>query len=265
MISTFKELYDQPLMKNVSWAKGLIPKSGKIVIGGLAKIGKSFLLLNLIETLTQGGQVWGLDEFPVPVPVRVLYVDQELGPCGLQKRVKSFYETLGTEPKDSYYISRVPEMEIDRPPGRKLLEECIEECEAQIVVIDPISQTMWGDDSSNKDVRTLGHELDIILNKFESEGLSIVLCHHFGKPPKQWKDKVDYDPGDKYNFRGASKWVDLADTLVTCVRTNCETKLGKWRITLDFTFRHEEEMPIKDLYVQEGGLVTVAKPTIRMI
>ncbi len=265
MISTFKKLYDQPLIENVAWAEALIPKSSKVLIGGLAKVGKSFLLINLIEELTKGGKVWGLNEFSVPVPLRVLYVDQEIGLYGLQRRIKNYYEAAGTEPRNSYYLSRVPEMELDRPQGRRMLEDSVEECEAQVVVIDPISQSMWGDDSSNRDVRSLFHELDILLNKFESEGLSIVLCHHFGKPPKQWKDKVEYDPGDKYNFRGASKWIDAPDTLVTCVRTNCEASHGKWCITVDYTFRHDEELPSRELYIQTGGLVTVGQPTIRMI
>lgn len=265
MISTFKELCDQPLMENIAWAEGLIPKSGKVLIGGLAKVGKTFLLINLIEALTKGGEVWGLRDFCVRNPTRVLYVDQELGRHSLQDRVQKFYKAARTEPQDAYFISRVPEMELDRPQGRKMLEDCVESCEARVVVIDPVSQTMWGDDSSNRDVRALFHETDILLKKFESEGLSIVFCHHFGKPPRRRDDKADHDPGDKYNFRGASKWVDAPDTLVTCTRTECEKKLGLWKITLDFTFRHREEHPAKDLYVQEGGLVTLGKPTIRMI
>jgi len=262
---TFRELFEQPTIENASWAEKLVPKAGKVLIGGEAKTGKTFLLLNLIEMLTVGGNVWDIPEFSVPRPTRVLYVDQELGLYGLQKRLKNFYNTLGTVPRNSYFLSRVPEMELDRPGGRKMLESAIEECHAQVVVIDPISQSMWGDDSNNRDVRALFHETDILLKKYEEDGVSMVFCHHFGKPPKSYQDKLAHNPGGMYNFRGASKWVDAPDTIVTCVKSNCSLSEGKWRISLNFTFRHEEEMSGRDVYVQQGGVLHVGTPSIKAL
>jgi hypothetical protein len=75
---------------------------------------------------------------------------------------------------------------------------------------------MVGNENDNSDVQKLVRHLKELMVKHADKDLSIVLSHHFGKPPRVTDD--EHDPLSPYNFRGASKWFDMADSLITFQR-----------------------------------------------
>jgi hypothetical protein len=248
------DLYYRPLPSAPAWISGgVLMKGGIMLMGGLAKIGKTMLGLDLAHNLGTGGTLWGTD-YQVLSPAPVLYIDKELGEYGFHERVKKRYETLGTPPPGNlYYLSRPRDFYLDTHSGIDRLADEVTATGAKIVFLDPISRCMMGDENSNTDVNRLFVNLDRILADFPD--LSFVLTHHFGKPPRG-ADADDYDPFSPYNFRGASKWFDAPDTLVTFQRQPAGGPTEWWRLRTGWQFRHAPE-PEENLVlaVTDGGLI----------
>ena len=217
------DLYNEPTKVNPYWiGGGLLPQEGIMIFGGETGIGKTMLMLNMARDLTTpGSMLWGIDGYDIPKPATVLYVDQESGEHVLGKRVKVMFAK--DPPNDLiWYSSREP-MRIDSLMDQRKLERMIDETGAQVVLLDPASNFIEGSENSNDDVDKLFHVLYDI--RARRPGLSFVLAHHFGKPPKSYNDKEAHEPHGLYNFRGAAKWVDSPDTVITL--TKGSPKLGE--------------------------------------
>lgn len=244
-------LYDRPLPDQPHWISGgVLPKSGIILFGGEAKIMKTWLALDMAHSLTTGGALWNL-EYGAEEPVGVHYFDSEVGEYEFHRRVKVKYETLGVRPEDNFFFSsKLPDFAIDTSKGQKVLAREIEESKARVVIIDPIGASMAGDENSNTDVEKVFTNLSELM--ISNPELSFVLIHHYGKPPKI---RDDYDPLSPYNFRGASKFVDRATTLITAMAMADHP--GEWRrLKTRMTIRQgpPPEHDIK-LSVLPGGMV----------
>jgi len=245
------DLYNKPLPETAAWIdKGILPKSSILLLGGEAKIGKSLLVMDLMHYLRTGSCPW----LPVAeLPRAVLYIEQEIGEIGLQMRVKTRYRDV-QPPGGIFICSKHPDFyHLDKVLGRDALYRAIDETGAQVVVIDPISRCFLGDENSNTEVNRLFVSLDMVLERYRSEGLSIVLVHHFGKPPLM-TGELNRDPLSPYNFRGASKWFDAPDALITMIKQTPGP--GEWlRVKIGFEVRHGEHLPPKLLAIKEPGWV----------
>jgi hypothetical protein len=228
-------------------------KGGVLLMGGPAKIGKTFLGLDLAHSLGVGGQVWGLNHHVIE-PTPTLYVDKELGVYGFQERVQMRYKELGIRPPDNlFFLSKPPDFYLDTGPGIAKLREEVKATGAKVVILDPISKCLAGDENSNNDVNRLFLNLDNLLSEFPEMGL--ILLHHYGKPPKG-EDAANWDPYSPYNFRGAAKWFDSPDSLITFQRFPAMRADEWWRLHAGMELRHAKRPDdIIKLGLTEGGLV----------
>jgi hypothetical protein len=247
------ELYEKPLPENPFWISGgVLPKSGIMLMGGEAKIMKTWLALDMAYTLTVGGSLWGT-EYKVSMPTSVHYFEQEVGEIEFQRRVKLKYDVLGKKPVDEFYVdSRLKGLYVDKSEGQKILAKGIEESKAKIAILDPIGRMLNGDENSNNDVARVFASLDELLITFPE--LSFVVIHHFGKPSRD-PEASGIDPLSPYNFRGASKWFDAPDTLITAVRMADHP--GEWRRLKSRITVRQGPPPENDfkLSVLPGGVV----------
>ena len=236
-----------------------------MLIAGEAGVGKSYLGLGAAHDLATGGCLWGIPELIIPTPAPVLYIDQELGDFAFQKRVKEVYGARNVAPPSNIYVVSVDaELELDTPVGQKRLEGYIEESGALIVIVDVISEAMWGDESSNTDVRRVFQHLAKIQAKWRKEGLSVILLHHTRKPPASSRDREDYDPFSFHNVRGASKWAGSVDTMAMAVELPpSETAPGEWkRLEIGWPkHRHFEGGRIDKMALKEWGVLAALKKT----
>ena len=219
-------------------------------MGGEAKIGKTFLLLDMAHCLATQGNLWGT-HLEVPEAARVLYAEQEVGEYELQRRLKLRYQE--PPPKNLFYTSKLKDFLLDTPTGKQCLINLVKESDANIVIIDPISKCMIADENSNREVNRLFLNLDEVCYQFP--GLSIIIAHHFGKPPKMEQQQV-LDPLSPYNFRGAAKWFDNPDSLITAIKR--VPKPGEWkRLRVGFEVRQGESPIPLTLAILAGGIVRV--------
>ena len=250
MVQKFSTLYERELPRVPNWiAGGVLPKGGILLMGGEAKIGKTFLLLDMAEGLASATSLWGT-EICVMEEATTLYIEQEVGEHELQRRLRMRYRSV--PPGNLYYTSKVKDFLLDTPTGKQALIDLIRECAANVVIIDPISKCMIADENSNREVNRLFLNLDEVCGTFP--GLSIVIAHHFGKPPKI--EQQTLDPLSPYNFRGAAKWFDNPDSLITAIKR--QPKHGEWkRLRIGFEVRQGEPIPPLTLAILEGGIVQV--------
>jgi RecA-family ATPase len=74
------------------WVGGnLLPKRGVLLFGGLEKIGKSFIGLEVARALSTGTPLFGYPDFVVEEKARVLLVEMEVGEYGLQDRTRAVF------------------------------------------------------------------------------------------------------------------------------------------------------------------------------
>ena len=83
---SLESIMEEPLAP-VEWLVGpFIGLGNRVVLFGEYSAFKSWTLLHLALTIA-AGRPW-LDRFPVPSPRRILYVDEEMNPRTLRRRVK---------------------------------------------------------------------------------------------------------------------------------------------------------------------------------
>ncbi len=257
---SFGQLYEDPYPAHPCWiAGGVLPKSGVLLMGGFAKIGKTFLLLDLAHSLATGGKLWGT-EIVVPEPARVLYIEKEIGGYEFQRRVKMRYEALKEKPPEGLMAvfkskenkEALTDLYLDTAQGIRKLEQIVHDTGTQVVIVDPVSRFILGDENSNTDIGRLFQHLDELI--IRNPDLSVILSQHYGKPPK--KDEIGhYDPFSPYNFRGASKWFDSPDTLVTFERREAREKREWWRLRVGWQLRQGVNPDMLTLAIVEGGLI----------
>jgi len=209
---SFATLWEEDLGEMPSFAAGgILPKGAFFLFGGETGIGKSLLMLNIMDRLMgpRPGHWPGRPDIELTdVPQRALYLDAEIGEWGLWDRTKKIWTQA--PPRGFVYATDTAEMTIDTEPGRKRLLDLVLAAQPEIVIIDPVSSFMSGSDSDNSAVADFFRSLRWIQEK--AGPITFLLSHHFRKKPQE---KQDYDPLDMDNFRGASKWMNEAWSVLT--------------------------------------------------
>jgi archaellum biogenesis ATPase FlaH len=196
-------------------AAGILPIGGVLLFGGPTGVGKSLMALNMIHDLLhrERSEFLGTPGYTLEKkPSRIIYVDAEVGEYGMAERLK---EVFPRQPAagELLYTDQVSDLLIDEDIGRRRLLNMVEMEKPDIVILDPVSNLMEGDDSSNKDVKGFYQGLNWVKEKY-GHPLTYLLVHHFRKEPAG-RYSEDYDPLDPQNFRGASTWVGQAWTAMT--------------------------------------------------
>jgi RecA-family ATPase len=238
----------------------LLPRRAKLLFGGQAKIGKSFNLLELARALTTGTFLWGSPDFPVPESCKVLLAEKELGPEELRRRaLDTFAPEIWDGIQDKLiYLSQVPGLKLDNAISFNEFRKLVADTQPNVIMLDPISKFMEGDDSSNAAIAKLFDNLDRLIADNTERDMSIVVSHHFKKPPAE-NFRAEWDDLDPYNFRGGSKFYDDPDTLVTMARRRApgidpeqgwdlkcrlEARRGRLPETVHLAVRPETRVPV---------------------
>ena len=75
------------------WVEPAIsPKGGLLLFGGESKIGKSFLVLEMMRALATGEDMFGNPQFVIPERAKVVLIEQELGDYILRGRAVEVFK-----------------------------------------------------------------------------------------------------------------------------------------------------------------------------
>ena len=254
-VGRISDLLSREVERVPSWIEpGILPKGGSMVLAGEAKIGKSLILGSLSRSLATGEAPFLMEGLHTPEKARVLLVDQEVGEYGLQKRCAPMLQDLdpSTYADNLMYVTKDPELMLDTAAGVRTLWEYVANAQPNILILDPVGKMLSESENDAIEVAKVFHTLERLQKDFRHLGLSIILSHHFMKPPRTARDREGFDPLDPYNMRGSGKWKDAPDTLVMVSRGDklpCPHQA--WKIDMRILPRHAEEPPDLHLNVNE--------------
>ncbi len=171
--------YPAEVFKSIKVAKtpfyiggGWLPKQGRMEIYAPAKMGKSFLMLQLARCIGAGEDFLGM---PVQQG-RVLYLQFEMGIEVLQARMKS----TGFEYPD-VFVGTTFSMKLDQKHGQEQLLIALEKVQPNVLILDPFYKILLGDENEVKDVKIITDFLDDFVIDKDAHGCSVVIVHHSGK------------------------------------------------------------------------------------
>jgi len=171
-------------------------------------------MLEFARALALGDTPFCGGPMSVPTAARVLLIEQEVGVYGLQRRCRTVFADTAERIGDNlWYVSRDLRLRFDNHDGRQLLHDVVESVKPNVLMLDPIGSFHYYNENDNTDVARLFMHLDLLMEEFAEQHLSVVLSHHFSKPSRD--PSFSYDPLAFTNFRGASRWAASPDTLVT--------------------------------------------------
>jgi RecA-family ATPase len=232
----------------------LLTKRGILLFGGLEKIGKSLIGLEVARALTTKTPLFGYPEFHVEEKARVLMVEMEIGEYGLQDRTRLVF---GKEDPAVYgdffwYVSQESSLQLDSREGMKALTEVIDVVQPNVLILDPISNLHGWNENENTEIEQLFRVLQSLITAYQHNDMSVVIAHHFGKSASYKDSKIEIDPLERRHFRGAGKWLAGPDTLVTMHRSR-ELTRSSWELKTRTTVRHGVPPPEMTLVVNRNN------------
>jgi archaellum biogenesis ATPase FlaH len=205
---------------------GILPRDSIAMVGGISKLGKSIFVLNMAIQMAIAKPF--LLQFNIPKPQKVIYLQAEISAHSMQDRLKKMLAVTDSTPeKKMLYIVNQKGLKFDKEDDLAKVSDLIQECEANVLIVDPLYKFHSGDENAVKDMTRFFDGLDWIITQ---NNISIVVVHHFGKP-QQGKSGAT-------QFRGSSTITDYADTYMMLNRkSNKETRNS---VKLSFELRNEE-------------------------
>lgn len=193
----------------------LLAPGAKLLVGGQAKIGKTFLLLNMIRALVTGEPLFGNPEW-VAKPSKVLFVEREVGPYIIGQRVKMVMGGAPSWAVDNEHfqiLSQPRGFTLSKSDCMKTLASYADDNGINVVVLDPINKLHHYDENDSSQMLRLVESLEEALDGKRA----LIMSHHFGKPLRG-QDAQGQDRLDPYNFRGSSRLIDDVENMMTLVR-----------------------------------------------
>lgn len=230
--------------------RGILPVKGKMVMGGAAKIGKSYIVINMAINIALGEPLFNAyydknkPVFPVYGARSVLYFENEIGEQKLQERL---VQILGDRSKNIplYIKSRDMGLRMDDPAAAARMTDEVKSVKPDVTIIDPLAMFHLSDENSSQQ---MGAVLRVGDHWIEDHGTSIIYIHHTGHPNPQAPRRG----GDK--LRGSTAIFAAADSIMLIDRQSGMSVIEpEYRV--DFELRHGEAMQPVWIKKLRSGLI----------
>lgn len=230
---SMREMDDVVLPDVASWFEhGLLPVGGQLVVHGWAKLGKSYVAMDMLAALAQGTGWCGFEH--QEEPARVAAIQFEIQPFYFRDRLRAM-RARAKQPEllwDNFFTWH-PEERLDLKAGVKAQEDearrLLVENEVQVVLIDPLRRFMQAGQSMNDE-----DQARYPLQFFESlqqEGITVVFCHHDVKSAARMRN------ADDTSMTGSGAFAGDADTIIGLTRPKDASSESPLR-NVHFTLRN---------------------------
>jgi RecA-family ATPase len=239
--------------------RGVLPKKGKLILGGQPKANKSFVVLNMALAIARGKPLFngfyknGTPVLPVTHPYRVQYLEMELGQDGLQTRLRGLVGEEDASPLDIFVKTRDTAMRLDTPEGEEFIKREVAEGKPDVLIIDPLAKFHVQDENSAQEMSYVIRKIDHLVEDFNC---SVIVVHHLKKPNTENPARG----GDR--LRGSSAIFADVDTLMEVERLSNETVKEP---ILKVTFELRRGEPLEPLFLKRlksGGVMWMGEDFI---
>lgn len=220
----------------------LIPE-GMMVLYGDTGVYKSWFLTNMAFALASGQPFLG---YPVPKPIRVLYLNCEISEGAFQDRIELMRARYPDAMLDDCFyrdfrdISLPTTRDYTKVDSWRLLAELIEESQATYAILDPMANVFTGNENNGDHVTAFTKGLSTIAKQLHC---GIVLAHHQRKGFRDRDGSTVSAGSDELRGHTSLKgWADTIGHLKKVVTANGERVELVWDKT-----RHLETPPPETL------------------
>ena len=182
---------DHPKAKPPALVQHVLYQGHKLFIAGASKSGKTWLLIDLAVSISEGKKWLGFN----CTPGKVLYVNLEVDAPFFEDRFREVCRAKGIQ-------GHPVNIDVKHGRGRyetissltdtinSLCEEIHERYAA--IIIDPLYKVLEGEENSNTDMAKMALAGDRLV---EVTGASLIVCHHFSKGDPSKKRAMDRPAG----------------------------------------------------------------------
>jgi hypothetical protein len=190
--------------------QGILPRSGRLLIAGKAKVGKSLLVDNLALSLAAG--IPFLGRFPVDHPTRVLLLDRELSKWSLFKRLHDLidYRPGYRAAMDNLLVDHDHLIRLDQKNAFEVLQALVEQNGAEVVILDTAYKFLAGDVESSSALMKAFEVLDKLIHTTD---VAVVMTHHLRKGMAA-RGKENTDVADPDAVAGSFLWTGWPNATV---------------------------------------------------
>lgn len=223
-IISFSDLKELPPLAP-ELIKGILRKGHKMIISGASKAGKSFLLIELALSITNGKQWLGFE----CSKGKVLYINLEVDGASFLNRVenvKNAMEITGNAEGLDIWNLRGQQSDI-----ASLTPRLIRRAESKgydAIIFDPLYKINLGDENNASEMAKFFNHLDNICTQLKT---SIICCHHHSKGAQGGKFSIDRASGSGVFARDPDAILDMIQINPADAEKSLEDGQTAWRIS----------------------------------
>lgn len=193
--------------------EGVLARSTTTIIGGVPKMGKSFLTMDLALEMARGGK-W-LNLFPC-VRSRVLYFDEENAAPLLGYRVKALLRGKGYTP-DASQLQFVVGQRINFSSAASVekVKQKLHTFKPDVVIVDSLIRVSNADENSSRDMAAVFATVNALVKEFNC---SFVFVDHEGKGSYARPDNDVVRAPTGGGLRGTSEKAAFADAVFSYLK-----------------------------------------------
>ncbi len=184
--------------------EGILRRGHKMLVSGSSKAGKSFLLMELAISISEGRSWLGFR----CRKGRVLYINLEIDPASCMNRIAMIYKALEIEEPHSDDLM-VWNLRGKAVPLDQLVPKLIRrvrDMHLDAIIIDPIYKVIMGDENNASDMAAFCNEFDKICME---TGCAVIYCHHHSKGDQGMKKAIDRASGSGVFARDPDAQLDM--------------------------------------------------------
>lgn len=152
--------------------KGLIPRTGLVLVWGPPKCGKSFWTMDAALHVALGWEYRGRKVQAGPV----VYLAAE-GAHGFTARIEAYRQHFHVDDAPFYLEPVRPDLVADHADLIAVIRETLGETRPAVVVVDTLNRTFTGSESSDEDMTAYVQAAGAIIDAFDC---CVVVVHHCG-------------------------------------------------------------------------------------
>ncbi|CAI4032311.1 hypothetical protein DNFV4_02740 [Nitrospira tepida] len=243
----------------------LIAKGDRVLVYGEPGSLKSWLMLDLGLHIA-AGTPW-LGHFEIPERKRVLYIDEEMSPRTLIRRVKRLIEgsDLETDSLPFKALTLCGVRFTDESVGTTLLAGLATHgFSPEVVIIETMRRVLHGSENNADEVGAFWRCVDLL----RKEGRSLIITHHMKKPSMHGANESVYRASGSTDVLGGSDSAFAVEKLqankvcVTCVRARNTPEASPFYVSLHDT---GPETPASMRFEGQGGALVVPQSRVEEV